>query len=125
VDQRLRRQERLTTRADFSHCYRQGRRLRTSYFTLYAYHRGEYITRLGLAVGKVVGIAVVRNRVKRRLREVFRRQKVLLPPGYDLFVRALPVSASASYPALEAAWCGAMARLRAAATLEQAGLNDV
>jgi ribonuclease P protein component len=124
VDQRLRRQERLTTRADFSRCYRQGRRLRTSYFTVYAYHRGEGVTRLGLAVGKAVGIAVVRNRVKRRLRELFRRQKALLPRGYDLFVRALPASASAPYAALEAAWCGTMARLRAAETLDQAGLLD-
>ena len=59
-----------------------------SYFTIYAYRQGERVTRLGLAVGKAVGIAVVRNRVKRRLRELFRRRKALVPSGYDLFVRA-------------------------------------
>jgi ribonuclease P protein component len=75
-------------------------------------------------VGKAVGIAVVRNRVKRRLRELFRRQKTLLPRGYDLFVRALPASASAPYAALEAAWRETMARLRAAETLNHAGLLD-
>jgi ribonuclease P protein component len=117
VDQRLRRHERLTAPADFTRCYRDGRRLRTSYFTVYAYRRGECLTRLGLAVGKAVGIAVVRNRVKRRLRELFRRQKALVPGGYDLFVRAAPASVSASYAALEAAWCEAMAMLRGAETI--------
>jgi ribonuclease P protein component len=125
VDQRLRRQERLTTRAEFSRCYRLGRRLRTRYFTVYAYHRGGCVTRLGLAVGKAVGIAVVRNRVKRRLRELFRRQKALVPRGYDLFARALPASASAPYATLEAAWCETMARLSAAEALDHAGLKDV
>jgi ribonuclease P protein component len=124
VDQRLRRYERLTARTDYTRCYRHGRRLRTRYFTVYAYRQGECVTRLGLAVGKAVGIAVVRNRVKRRLRELFRRRKVLVPRGYDLFVRAVPASAPASYTALEAAWCEAMAMLRAAEALDHAGPKD-
>jgi ribonuclease P protein component len=124
VDQRLRRSERLTARADFTRCYRHGRRLRTSYFTVYAYDRGNGISRLGLAVGKAIGIAVVRNRVKRRLRELFRRQKALVPRGYDLFVRALPASTSAPYAGLEAAWCEAMAKLRAAEVLDDAGPKE-
>jgi ribonuclease P protein component len=124
VDQRLRRHERLTARADYTRCYRHGRRLRTSYFTVYAYRQGEYVTRLGLAVGKAVGIAVVRNRVKRRLRELFRRRKALVPRGYDLFVRAVPASAPASYTALEAAWCEAMAVLRTAEALGHTGPKD-
>jgi ribonuclease P protein component len=116
VDQRLRRHERLSAPADFTRCYRHGTRLRTSYFTVYAYRRGECGTRLGLAVGKTVGIAVVRNRVKRRLRELFRRHKALIPGGYDLFVRAVPASAAASYAALEVAWGEAMAMLKPANT---------
>jgi len=124
VDQRLRRHERLTARTDYTRCYRHGRRLRTKYFTVYAYRRGECVTRLGLAVGKAVGIAVVRNRVKRRLRELFRRRKALVPRGYDLFVRAVPTSAPASYTALEAAWCEVMAMLRAAETLSHTGPKD-
>jgi ribonuclease P protein component len=116
VDQRLRRQERLTDAVDFTRCYRHGKRLRTGYFTVYAYHRGECVPRLGLAVGKTVGIAVVRNRVKRRLRELFRHHKALVPGGYDLFVRAGPASAVASYAALEMAWSEAMAMLKSGDT---------
>ena len=124
MDQQLHRSERLTAGADFTRCYRHGRRLRTSYFTVYAYDRGEGVSRLGLAVGKAVGRAVVRNRVKRRLRELFRRQKALVPRGYDLFVRAIPASASAPYAELETAWCEAMAKLRAAEMLDHGGPKE-
>jgi ribonuclease P protein component len=120
VDQRLRRGERLGTRADFTRCYRQGRRLQTRYFVIHAYRRGQGVARLGLAVGKAVGTAVLRNRVKRRLRELFRRQKALLPEGYDLFVRALPDSASAPFAGLATAWSEAMAALRTAEALGEA-----
>lgn len=114
MDQRLRRSERITVPADFTRCYRHGERLRSRYFTVYAYYRQGHDARLGLAVGKSVGPAVVRNRVKRRLRELFRRHKVLVPRGYDLFVRATPASAAAPYAELQAAWQEAMAILRVA-----------
>jgi ribonuclease P protein component len=120
MDQRLRHHERLTVAADFTRCYRHGQRLRTEYFTLYAFRRQDVTVRLGLAVGKAVGNAVVRNRVKRRLRELFRRQKVSVPAGYDLFIRALPASAAASYARLETVWCDALAALRGTETLTYA-----
>jgi len=46
--------------------------------------------RLGLAVGRRVGNAVVRNRIKRRLREAFRLSADDLPAGYDLVIRVRP-----------------------------------
>jgi len=124
VDQRLRSHQRLTNAADFTRCYRHGKRLRTRYFTVYAYRWGKSVPRLGLAVGKAVGIAVVRNRVKRRLRELFRRHKILIPRGYDLFVRAGPASAAASYAALEVAWDEVMAMLKSDDTQTDPELRD-
>ena len=109
--QRFRRSARLTSAAEFTRCYRLGKRVRTAYFTVHAYYRGEGVPRLGLAVGKAVGAAVVRNRVKRRLREIFRLRQAWVPPGYDLFIRAAPASAEARYDRLEAAFSEAMARL--------------
>ena len=111
MDQRFRKHERLTIPADFTRCYRQGQRLRTAYFTVYAYRRGEGAARLGLAVGKTVGTAVVRNRVKRRLRELFRRHRPAIPQAYDIVVRTTPASAQASYAELERAWHEAMGAL--------------
>ena len=52
-------------------------------------------------VSKAVGNAVVRNRVKRKLREIARARLDLLPEAALLVVRALPASAEASYDALE------------------------
>jgi ribonuclease P protein component len=42
--------------------------------------------RVGLTVGKVLGKAHERNRIKRRIREVLRRNVELLPPGFDLIL---------------------------------------
>lgn len=47
-------------------------------------------TRLGLAVGKRVGSAVVRNHFKRLLREAFRLEQHALPPGFDLVISLAP-----------------------------------
>ncbi|WP_422772488.1 ribonuclease P protein component [Plantactinospora sp. WMMC1484] len=58
--------------------------------------------RAGFVVSKAVGGAVVRNRVRRRLRHLVRDRLPGLPPGATLVVRALPVAAQASYAALGA-----------------------
>ncbi|KRB76399.1 ribonuclease P protein component [Nocardioides sp. Root190] len=57
---------------------------------------------VGFVVSKAVGVAVVRNRVKRRLRHALRERITLLPSGAVLVVRAQPGAATASYPELVA-----------------------
>ncbi|GIG89078.1 ribonuclease P protein component [Plantactinospora endophytica] len=56
--------------------------------------------RAGFVVSKAVGGAVVRNRVRRRLRHLVRDRLPALPPGTTLVVRALPGAADASYARL-------------------------
>ncbi|GAB1643874.1 ribonuclease P protein component [Krasilnikovia sp. MM14-A1259] len=58
--------------------------------------------RAGFVVSKAVGNAVVRNRVRRRLRHLVRPRLATLPPGALLVVRALPAAAAASGAALDA-----------------------
>ncbi|MFY1674361.1 ribonuclease P protein component [Plantactinospora sp. WMMB334] len=58
--------------------------------------------RAGFVVSKAVGGAVVRNRVRRRLRHLVRDRLPGLPPGTTIVVRALPAAAGASYAALGA-----------------------
>lgn len=60
-------------------------------------------TRVGISVGKRVGNAVVRNKVKRRVRDVVRLRHAELVPGHDLVFIARAPSADATWPTLRAA----------------------
>lgn len=60
------------------------------------------MSRAGFVVSKAVGPAVVRNKVRRRLRHLVRERLADLPPGSTLVVRALPAAAEATYQRLGA-----------------------
>jgi len=69
-------------------------------------------TRCGFVVGRQIGNAVGRNRVKRRLREVVRARYPALPPGMDLVWIARPPIVAADYAAISAAVTGLLRRAR-------------
>lgn len=77
---------RLTNRRQFQAVYSAGRRASCRSFTMYGLPNELGYCRLGLTVTRKVGCAVVRNRVKRRLREAFRRNRARLSVGLDLVV---------------------------------------
>ena len=58
--------------------------------------------RFGFIVSKQVGNAVVRNRVRRRLKAVCAAELSLVPPGTEVVIRALPTSATADFHQLHA-----------------------
>jgi len=76
---------RLKRRRDFQRVYQGGRVWRGSCFALHVLARDSGV-RLGIVVGRRFGNAVSRNRIKRRVREVFRRIAPRLPPA-DIIVR--------------------------------------
>ena len=84
----LPREHRLTRRPDFRICYETGRRYFSRYFVLFARWRTDESSawRMGLAVTKKTGNAVVRNRVKRVLREFFRLHGPVMPERLDIVV---------------------------------------
>ncbi|MBQ6840073.1 MAG: ribonuclease P protein component [Oscillospiraceae bacterium] len=59
-----------------------------SYLVLYARRNRSAQNRVGVTVGKKLGHAVVRNRVRRRLREVYRLNEAKFTPGWDIVVVA-------------------------------------
>lgn len=81
---------RLSRSAEFDRVFRQGRSHAGRDLVLYVFSRGEEAgePRLGLAVGRKVGGAVERNRVKRVLREAFAAEGARLPAGSDAVVIA-------------------------------------
>ena len=93
----MQRRNRLSRSRDFDAVYRQGRSVSTRYLVLYSFKRDEVGTepRLGLAVPKSSGGAVVRNRTKRQLREVWRSQLDQVPAGHDYVLIARPGLADA------------------------------
>ena len=92
------RRRRLSRSAEFERVYRQGRSKGNRYLVLYAFPRAgegspdEGGPRLGLSVGRRVGGAVDRTRVKRVLREAFWEEAARLPAGSDYVVVARPES---------------------------------
>ncbi|WAL39560.1 ribonuclease P protein component [Brevibacterium sp. BRM-1] len=88
---------------DFRRAFRSGVRAGSRVLVLHAAKADRsHAVRVGFVVSKAVGNAVVRNRVKRRLREIMRARLGALAPGLYV-VRALPAAAAADFGALEAA----------------------
>jgi ribonuclease P protein component len=81
----VQRRNRLTRSRDFDAVYRQGRSVSTRFLTLYWFGRDETVgdPRLGFAVPKAVGNAVVRNRIKRQLRDIVRARLDRVPSTND------------------------------------------
>jgi len=94
-------QARIRKAADFERVRREGKYSPGPLLGVAAYDRGEGRSRLGLAVSGRVGGAVVRNTIKRRLREAFRRNQGAILPGWDVVLVARPKAAAATFQALQ------------------------
>jgi ribonuclease P protein component len=87
------RRNRLSRSKDFDAVYRRGSSASGRYLVLHWFAReeaGDEEPRLGLAVPRSVGTAVVRNRVKRVLREAWRELLPQVPRGRDYVLAARP-----------------------------------
>lgn len=96
--------QRLTDGASFHRTVRAGRRAGSRTLVVHLAPAADDATgpQVGFVVSKAVGNAVVRNRVKRRLRHLAREHVSTLPGAAVLVVRALPAAADAGYAELGA-----------------------
>lgn len=104
---------RLRRRPSFLAAQRLGRRAHAEHLTfVVAPNPAPGASRVGLTVSKQVGNAVERTRVKRLLREIFRRGPEWLPPGAALVVIARPGAAALTQRAMLDEWQKVAGRLR-------------
>ncbi len=73
----------LKLNSQFQKIYKSGKSCARPTLVLYARQNGQRDNRLGITVSKKIGKAHLRNRAKRRLREVYRLNKASLKSGFD------------------------------------------
>ena len=100
----------LTKTAQYSLVYNKGSSWASDLVVMKALPNGLALSRCGFSVSRRVGKAVVRNRVKRLLREILRLTP--LPPGWDLIFIARSLAAGADYNELEKSIKGLLRRAR-------------
>ncbi len=81
-------QERIRKRKDFLSLFKKGKRYRGKYFNLIYLSNDFSFSRMAVIVSKKVGNAVKRNKIKRQMRTLFRRNKSLLKAPLDIIIIA-------------------------------------
>ena len=84
MDENFKSLERIRKKKDFLHIYKKGKRYRGKYFILIYLSNELAFSRVAIVASKKLGNAVQRNRTKRWLRTLFRRNKELLKKPFDL-----------------------------------------
>ena len=101
----------LKKNSDFRRLYKKGKSAVNPYMVVYCRRNKEENNRLGYTVSTKLGHAVVRNRVRRRLREIYRLNSHKLSSGYDIVVVARTRCVGADYWKMDAAFLSACEKL--------------
>lgn len=102
TDRTFARASRLRARKIFLDVYERGHRMHTAYFVLFALKGATPRSRLGITATKKFGPAVARNRIKRVIREIFRKSRPMTASPVDLVVNVKMTAREQSYDQLEA-----------------------
>ncbi len=100
MDETFAPSERIRKQKDFFHLYKEGKRYRGKYFTLIYLSSASSVSRMAVVVSKKVGNAVKRNKIKRWIRTLFRRNKSLLKHPIDIVIIIKKEILEASWPKL-------------------------
>ncbi len=111
MNESLRPCERIRKKKDFVSLYRKGSRFRGRYFNLVYSFNGLNHSRVAVVVSKKVGNAVLRNRIKRWLREDYRRNKPLIGEPLDLIIVARREIREAPHKAVLTGYLEALERI--------------
>src|SRR5262249_8462955 len=94
------REARLVRRGEFDVVYHAAKRRSNTHFTLFYRANGLPYSRFGFSIKKALGGAVVRNRMRRRVREIVRLHRQELPAGWDMIIHPKSSVARAPFAAL-------------------------
>ena len=86
---------------EFRRIYRKGKSVVSPYMVLYCQKNRQGRTRLGITVSTKLGKAVIRNRVRRRFREIWRLNQADMVPGWDIILVARVRAVEAPYEKLD------------------------
>lgn len=95
--------------SEFQKVYRSGTSYANRLLVMYVMRSGRSDTRIGISVSKKVGNSVVRHRVTRLIREIFRLHKSETDSGLDIIVTARPAARESDFKKMESAYmhlCG-------------------
>jgi len=101
----------LKKNSDFRRLYSKGKSAVNSYMVIYCRKSPTHVGRVGYTVSVKLGHAVVRNRVRRRLREIYRLNEGRLKPGMDMVIVARTRCIGARYEKINAAFLDACDKL--------------
>ena len=88
-------------RGEFDAVYRAGKRYSTSHFTVFVRANELGVSRFGFSIKKALGGAVVRNRLRRRVREMVRCHRQEIPAGWDIVIHPKSSVGKAPFVTLE------------------------
>jgi len=109
----LHRSHRLRKNEQFQEVFQKGNSAANKQFVLYsAKQEGQAAFRAGISVSKKIGNAVIRNRVKRLIREALSRLESKIPSGLDLIIIARPGVEAMSLDAIEQSLVHVMKRAK-------------
>ena len=110
------RDHRLLSNRQFRAVYDRGQKFSTSFFSAFFLPTDNGLQRFGLTTTRKIGNAVLRNRCRRRLREIFRLRDhaSLHGIGFDVVLNVRPTVATAEYREIEAAFSQMLLRFRRA-----------
>jgi ribonuclease P protein component len=103
--------QRIRKKKDFLVLYRKGYRYKSKYFSLIGLPNALEYSRVGVVASRKVGNAVARNRAKRWMRELFRRNKDLLAHPVDLLIVATAAMKEATWPELRESYLQAVGKI--------------
>ena len=102
---------RIVRSSEYRALYKAGKKIHSERFVLFCRANNLGHLRLGITVSRKVGGAVVRNRIKRILKEIFRRSLVQNPTQFDIVINAKSGCAGVNYAELQNELLAAMGKI--------------